>query len=228
VLLASIILSYSRIFVVILLILVLSLLGYLERIKLRAVLVGVLLVISFYGLMISAPQNDTTSFLGKLARIFDELKVTDYSNMQDINDNWRGYETYRALATFSSGETWQLFTGQGFGALADLGLYMKLAGEYYSYIPVLHNGYAYILLKTGILGLILYLIFYFNLIRFALLSGNFISRERVFFARLILGCVLCLMVTMYVVGGMAEMNDAELVLILGYSAARLRLFQTAG
>ena len=53
--------------------------------------------------------------------------------------------------------------GKGFGALVDLKFKAPLSSENIRFIPILHNGYSYILFKTGIIGLFLYLIFLISL-----------------------------------------------------------------
>lgn len=107
-------------------------------------------------------REANTSFIGKLARATDELTIREYTDIQSINENWRGYETFMALKYYSSGSPVELLLGQGFGAQVDLGLFMPLAigpgGEpvRMKYIPVLHNGYAYLLVKGGAVAIALF------------------------------------------------------------------------
>jgi len=111
------------------------------------------------------------SFLGKIARSVDELTVSEYTDLRSININWRGYETARALRTYRDGSPAQWLLGQGFGAQVDLGLFMPLGtgarGERVPvrFVPILHNGYAYLLVKGGIVAVALYLYFLFWLFR---------------------------------------------------------------
>ncbi|MGC3977978.1 MAG: hypothetical protein QM751_06935 [Paludibacteraceae bacterium] len=67
-----------------------------------------------------------------------------------------------AIDTYADGNFLELFFGKGLGQLIDLKMYIELAGTDWRYIPVLHNGYAYILVKTGIIGVLFFVIFYFN------------------------------------------------------------------
>jgi O-antigen ligase len=46
--------------------------------------------------------------------------------------------------------------GYGFGSLVDLKFVAPLNDKGMRYIPILHNGYFYILFKTGLLGLFVY------------------------------------------------------------------------
>ena len=138
-----------------------------------------------------------------------------------LNSNWRGIETYRALVTFSTGNLKQQILGQGFGSLIDLGFDIPINGVVYRKIPILHNGYAYILVKTGLLGILFYLFFYYRLLNLAIRNNNSSNQEEVLLSRLLLGLTLSLIISMFVVGGMAEIHDSEYVLFLGYILRRV-------
>lgn len=216
VLMASLVLSYSRTEYIVALIFLLSLWGVLIRFNTRTVLMASTLAVVFFVITITTPRHEVGTFRSKITNSFRELSVSDYRFKQDINSNWRGFETYRALKTFKSGTIFQQMTGQGFGSLVDLGYFQELGDESFRYIPITHNGYVYVLLKTGIVGLLLYVIFYVKIIRVAVLNSDSTGGEVNFFTLLLLGCVLSLVATMFVVGGMAEMHGSELVIFLGY------------
>ena len=221
-LLTSFVLSYSRTEFLVGVILSLSLLGWLSRVNFRFVLVIAVVAISYITIAIVTPENEVGTFRSKLLRSFSEVTVSNYQDEQDINNNWRGYEAYRTIATFLTGNAQQQVFGQGFGALVDLDLYIKLGGdEEYRYIPITHNGYVYILIKTGLLGLICYALFYIGIIRYSLRYCNSMCIEERLLARLLLGCVLSLIFVMFVIGGMAEMHSSELVLLLGFLMRRI-------
>lgn len=229
VLLASFALSYSRTELIVAIILSLSLLGWVSRVNSRLVLAIAVIVGGFVALVVVTPANEEGTFRSKIVRSATEVKVSDYRDMSDINNNWRGFEAYKAVATFLSGDAQQQVLGQGFGAMVDLGFYMPLGGEgdvEFRYIPLLHNGYVYILTKAGLLGLVCYAFFYISVIRYAVRYSHAINSEQKLLARLLLGCVLSLILVMYVVGGMAEMHSSELVLLLGYLVSRIGQSQT--
>jgi hypothetical protein len=226
VLLASFVLSYSRTEFVVVLILSLALLGVLTKVNSRMILAIAVLVIGFFALALTTPKDEVGTFRSKLVRSVTEIAVSDYHNMSDINFHWRGFESYRVWATFLSGNLSQQIFGQGFGALVDLGFVMPLGGNKFRYIPVFHNGYAYILIKTGLIGLACYVFFYISVIRYSVRYCQTTNGEQEILARLLLGCVLSLIAIMYVVGGMAETRSSELVLLLGYLVRRMRQFQT--
>ncbi|UIF89505.1 hypothetical protein KAF44_30840 (plasmid) [Cupriavidus necator] len=51
------------------------------------------------------------SFVEKLARASTEIAISDYDDQQNINLNWRGYESYMALKHFLDGN----FANYAFG-----------------------------------------------------------------------------------------------------------------
>ena len=119
--------------------------------------IAVVTVLSVFG--DSGGDGFVSQFIGKITNIGSEVAVHPYQNYGDIQVNWRGYEGFRALKTFESFDLVHQVFGGGFGQLVDLGLQEKLAYIYFIKIPVLHNGYNYLLVKTGILGELLFIIF---------------------------------------------------------------------
>jgi hypothetical protein len=113
-------------------------------------------------------STEDTTFAGKLANSLGEIMVSDYDDPAEINRNWRGFESSRALVSYLNGDLINLAVGQGFGATVDLGFFIPLgpAGEanWLRYIPITHNGYLYLLLKYGAVGLLIYMYFVFRLI----------------------------------------------------------------
>ena len=96
--------------------------------------------------------------LKKWTRVLEELEVREHYTPAQINRNWRGHESARGLATYASGNPVERVFGLGFGKRVDLGLSIALAPkEMFRSVPILHNGYVYILVKTGLAGLAAYL-----------------------------------------------------------------------
>jgi len=151
--------------------------------------------------------------------------VSDYEQMSDINNNWRGFEAYRALETFRAGTTREMVAGQGFGSLVDLGFSMQLSDSVYEEIPVLHNGYAYVLVKMGLIGLLFYLIFYYVVIRFSIRNLSLQNPDVYPMSRLLLGLSLATAASMVVVGGMAQLHETDMVLLIGYLIRRVEQSQ---
>ncbi|MCM2345410.1 MAG: O-antigen ligase family protein [Acidovorax soli] len=110
-------------------------------------------------------NRDETSLINKFSHSITEVSISDYGDLSDINANWRGFEGYRANLTYLQGNLPEKLFGQGFGSLIDLGFYMPLGGSDIRYLPIIHNGYMYLLIKFGFLGVLIYFYFIFKLIR---------------------------------------------------------------
>jgi hypothetical protein len=76
-------------------------------------------------------------------------------NWKQFNDNYRSYENIRTVQQLSHNNS--LFFGEGIGSQVDLKQKTYLGDMELRFISFLHNGYMTILLKTGFLGLLIYL-----------------------------------------------------------------------
>ena len=172
----------------------------------------------------------TRTFTGKLARAVSELTVADHTGMHAIGMNFRGYETAQALRQFENSSVLQMLFGQGFGAKVDLGVSLPLeaneAGQRINvrFIGVLHNGYTYLLTKSGAVSVVAYLFalgYLYMLARpFAAQSSTSLARP---VGRLLQALVVTLVVTTYVVGGVFNKLDMfPLLLLIGYLFAYFR------
>ena len=158
--------TFSRTMVIIAAIGVAAAFGFFARQELPrtvALAIAALAAIVVLNLSLDLNSDDVRqSFLGKIARSVEELSVDETSDIRSINLNWRGYETSRAFSTYAAGNPVQWLTGQGFGKQVDLGLFMPLGTssgfvENIRFAPVLHNGYAYLLVKGGPISIALFM-----------------------------------------------------------------------
>jgi O-antigen ligase len=127
------------------------------------ILFSSLVYIAYVGALFFPANSPVRTLAEKFRNIPEEVSWNREKNLEatkvEIQQNWRGYESYQGMLKFSDGTPLQKSFGYGFGARVDLGLIMKLAGEEYEDVPILHNEYVMLLVKTGIVGLILYLVF---------------------------------------------------------------------
>jgi hypothetical protein len=214
-LLLSFVLSFSRTGFIMFILLSISFTGYVGRINFKTILTVAVLITGFIILINTTPEQATNTFRSKLSNSIKEITISDYTDLASINRNWRGYEAFRAVEKYQSGSLIQKAKGFGFGALVELGLTMKLAGVDYEEIPILHNGYAYILVKTGLIGLTSYFVFFLIILRTAIIYNRSSFYYKVVLARTLQGVILVIMSSMLVVGGMAEIHDSELVIMTG-------------
>jgi O-Antigen ligase len=108
-------------------------------------------------------------FKDKVLHSSQEVQLHPYETFKDINDNWRGFEAYRAMQTYRRLPFTQKIIGGGFGTMVDIGFAMLLGGNTpIQELPLLHNGYMYLLVKTGVVGLSLFLVFVGQIVRLGL------------------------------------------------------------
>ncbi|GGY15621.1 O-antigen ligase family protein [Paludibacterium paludis] len=168
------------------------------------------------------PDVDKNSFSGKMLRSFNELHVEDYRDYRSINENYRGFETERGLATYANGESWQLLVGQGFGKSVDLGFYLRLGSEDsvpLRFIPVFHNGFIYLLVKTGAIGILAFLLSLTIPYVYAKKMGRTASASdpEVTSSQFLKGSIGVLLVTTWLISGAFNKSDmASYLLMVGF------------
>ena len=164
----SFILYFSRTMWVAVFILLLASFGY-AKITLKAlkyISLFVLLIVSFYiylySIDIRRNEPGISTFLYKMKIAPEEifLPKVDLNDHASLWDHWRAYEAKMALEQMSG---FQHLVGRGFGSQVDLLFVAPLDEKGMRYISHLHNGYILIYYKTGIIGLLFYLLFILHL-----------------------------------------------------------------
>jgi len=124
------------------------------------VLMVVLLYTYLYNTNIKRGAAGFEGFLYKIKIVPEEIFTfnIDRNNHAELWDHWRGYEAKRALELMEQHPSSYVF-GTGHGSFVDLKFYTPLQGnpKGIRYISELHNGYVYILYKTGSIGVLAYL-----------------------------------------------------------------------
>jgi len=145
------------------------------------------------------------------AEVFISPEDYDPRNHKQIFNHWRGYEAKMALDQMSENKS-SFVMGKGLGALVDLGFKAPIGGvDGLRYITHLHNGYVYILFKTGVVGVLFYLLIILNLYKRGYVkASNFDAR---FFNRLISGLGLYFFVTTFVVAGLYNLKEHSIFLL---------------
>ncbi|GGH19256.1 hypothetical protein [Mucilaginibacter phyllosphaerae] len=168
--------------------------------------------------------DSSSTFMAKIISSFSEISINEYKTEQDINIRYRGYESFMALRGYLSGTTPEWIFG-GLGKLIDLKVFIRLGKDTeFQYIPVLHNGWLYILVKTGLTGVLVYLLVFFGLI--ITNWKNYISAGSKpiirFFSAISIGCILSLLFTNYVVSAFFSVEMSIIMITLGYSYLNFR------
>lgn len=88
----------------------------------------------------------------------------DQDDWKDFNDNYRSFENIITVKQVSSEGSSGVLFGKGLGATINLGReVMTNDGEFIQYIPILHNGFATVFLKSGLFGVSFLIIFMYLL-----------------------------------------------------------------
>lgn len=216
----SFILYFSRTMFVGLIFLTLGVLNYLKLNKkgLKYLFIISLFFIGLYTYLFTAKIDRNgegiENFLYKLkiapSEIFSpEIDLNDHAKLWD---HWRAYEAYCAFQDLNKSSI-NYIAGKGFGALVDLKFPAPISSEgTVRYIPILHNGYIFILYKTGILGLIFYLLFLLNLYFQAYRKTE--SLEIKNFSNLVSATSLYLIFSSLIITGLYNLQE-ETAMILG-------------
>lgn len=173
----------SRTMLIVAIILYLSIKGYAliryRSIKIIAIIISIVLLFYVYLFSVKIDRNAKgfEGFLYKMKIAPSEIFLSkiDKSNHKDLWDHWRGYEANRAFVLMGQHPSSYLI-GTGFGSVIDLQFNSPLGEQKKGlrYISEIHNGYVFVLYKTGIIGLLFLLIFLINLYLKGYQRKNFI------------------------------------------------------
>lgn len=171
----SMIMTLSRGLIVLLVVLVLGLVGLttdrlgrlvadLPRFAVAVVSVSAAVVGLYVVLMVLAPsvyRFVEEFFVARVANSLTEVAATRLETRDQIAENYRAFETGRTLDQVAAQPAPVRFLGQGWGSTVRFGFDTASSQVQFSRTEAafLHNGYAYYLLKTGFVGIGLYLAF---------------------------------------------------------------------
>ena len=148
--------------------------------------------------------------LNVIGKSIYEISLNDSWTEADLGINFRGYETAMAYATYMSYELVNMIFGAGFGSLVKLDIPAFLAGNEYDAIPLLHNGYLYLLIKTGVLGVVFYSLFFS---KYHSLSSRSIDREN---RICVVATIIGLLFSNFLVNSLFNNESAFAYIVLGY------------
>jgi O-antigen ligase len=162
----SLVLSFSRTLALVFVVGALAVCGFFaRRVLWRVTLLAVVLLTAVFVVRNVVDPDSIearTTQIGKFGRVIEEVWITERMSRSQIDDNWRGYEAARALGQWAEGGPPRWLFGEGLGSLVDLGMFQTLTRDRRDavrFIPIFHNGYMTVLVKTGLVGICLYLAF---------------------------------------------------------------------
>jgi hypothetical protein len=196
------------------------------RSRLRAVRPGRLLVVGT--LLVSVAVATIMARIDATPGIaaVNELEFTS-ANYGEENERWRGFEVFMAVRKWEDGSSFERIFGHGFGSQIELGITFFLAGRHYDAIPQSHNGYATLLVKTGIVGIVCFLLYYASLVVISWRTAGIAARERRPAVLAVLAAAFMIPIMAYSIEGVTSPGAFDPTLtfigaILGANTSRLR------
>ena len=175
-----------------------------------------IIFILFGGNLGAAKSVDESSnnLFDKFSASASEITIRSFSDAAEINHNWRGYEAFLGLQKYYKGNVAELLFGQGLGAVVRPPNWIFGAG-WLSVIPMFHNGYMTILLKTGVVGLCVFFFFMYRVLIIATkhLNTSTTSRGRVV-GLLGQACIFSILFQTLVVHGLFATTAPFMLLVL--------------
>lgn len=170
-------------------------------------------------ILIFVPTDIKNDFLWKISKSLTEIDPNKgIWDWYGINNNWRGYESHLVNNKFAQSSMIVKLFGNGFGSLLYLdGITIKLNGEFYTEIATIHNGFSYLIFKTGLSGVGAYVIYF---------SGFIVKGIKQFSGdrnKLVVALSVSALTTMAVITGFYNaLNTFALSIMLGYCISQTR------
>ncbi len=214
----SIAISFSRTSYVLLLIILI--IPYISKsrviIKMYGASILLVLFVIFGGLFLEEKSagSQGSTFGSKVENSLNEMTVRNYQTAKDINNNWRGYEAYLGLSKYYEGNLTELLFGQGYGTVVFTPSWI-FGEEKLAVLPMFHNGYITIILKTGLVGLLFFFLFLWTLLRTTVKVVKIsIDNQQKLVAMLLQASVFIVFFQTFVIHGIFKTTAPVLLLIL--------------
>lgn len=202
---------------------------YFKKIKTKQVLImaTILIVASLAVVGIANNSSDgNLTFTDKLLLSFSEMALKDYDAVEDMANNLRGFEAFMAFNSFYETSLPGKFIGQGFGSLIDLHTFIPYGETERRYVPIIHNGYLFILVKIGLFGLIFYFWWYLRIYFKSSRANDYQLNDlqKQFMQKLIRAGIISLLFTNLVITGIfnPETEFLQMFIFALFSALRFR------
>lgn len=211
------------------LILVLALKGFLVLNKKSIAIIGsivLLSAISYTLIYYSYPKRSAEGLEGFLYKIkvapTEAFKTKiNREDWKEFHDNYRSYENIMTIRQVTGEGTMATLFGKGLGSRVDLRQEVYLGDMQLRHISILHNGFMIVLLKSGILGLLIYsytIIYFFRRVES---DKNLVRQINLLF----IGTGIFLFVSNWVFLGFYNLTESKSILIGFLIAYRQKLIQ---
>lgn len=167
-------------------------------------------------MIFSAIQFSDNRLVQSFLKSNSEVTSSEFDNYEDVSKNYRAYEAYVAISQISEAPQYQQFFGKGMGSYVDLGgLPDPLDVEK---LPILHNGYPYILLKMGVFGMIVFMGFFIWLFLYFWRRKSMINQQSYSFGTaMCCGGILGLLIMNSSVTAIFNTAYSSMLIIIGFA-----------
>lgn len=167
-------LYFARTNLIQLVILILAMKGYLKltpkSIKILTI-VGLLTIAGYCIIYYSYPQRNGKGLEGFFYKVKNapieafKTKINE-NDWKEFNDNFRSFENIKTVKQVTASGWFTIIFGKGLGSTVDVGREMWTNdGEQIRFEPTLHNAYMTMLLKSGLIGVFLMVLFIYFLLK---------------------------------------------------------------
>jgi hypothetical protein len=177
------------------------------RLKLKHILVFIIALV--VGILFITTTNN------RFSKSLKELTFSKSTSLKYIGRQYRGFESLKAEEKIMAGNAIRKVFGFGLYENVDLGIKVDLGGYAMRSIPILHNGYLYLIIRTGFLGLIFYIYFFVKYYTSSQLYFTDLYR------RISNGIIISLLISNIVISSFFSMELSFLWLLIGFSLSRL-------
>lgn len=199
------------------LILFLALKGYFDVNRKSITIFATIIIASIvsYSIVLSInPRRDAEGVEGFLYKIkvapLEPFKTKiNREDYKDFNDNYRSYENIMTIRQMTRDGVNPTVFGKGLGSQIDLKQEVRLGDMNLRFISILHNGFMIVFLKSGLLGILIYL---FTIIYFfkTLKSDNTLINQ---INLLFIGTGVFLLISNWVFLGFYNLTETKSILI---------------
>lgn len=199
------------------LILFLALKGYFVVNKKSVIIIGSIIAISTISYTLiyySYPRRSAEGIEGFLYKIknapIEAFKTkVNLDDWKDFNDNYRSHENISTIRQVSNDGIKSILFGKGLGSQIDLKQEVYLGDMKLRFISILHNGFMIVFLKSGLLGIFIYLFTIIYFFKNRVSNINIVNQINYIF----LGTGIFLFVSNWVFLGFYNLTESKSILI---------------
>lgn len=157
-------------------------------------------------------------FPSSLSELIAVMRYTDF----EIHTGWRGYETYQAFEFMRDQNIFNRIFGTGLHTEVPLGFYIILGGDDMNSIPIFHNGFSFVFVRAGYLGILLYIYQMYLFSKAATGYGLTRLNDSRYFKYFIFAGVFSLIIITPLIGGVYSTSGSSILFLIAFFIGSMR------